>query len=276
MWQAIHPNSYVEPQITARGTYTTRAGSNETEATDLTPFYEDSTSFWDSDGVKATETFGYAYPETQSWNFDAVKDYQASVNAAINRLYRGSSLATIMRDSSSGSLSPAAQMKKQPEMQPQDPSANVAEASSIETSATAQQPEVASTQAGEIPRDKAFSGRKSRVAVTSTNGHQGPTDQKPMEDARTERQLPQHSMPKESSSNGSGPLGSKPQDSKPQESKSHESKPHESTAHGSTSHESKPQDSKEDSSKAQTSRFKLYTAAFGANVCSSRYQKPRS
>ncbi|SLM36604.1 Uncharacterised domain, di-copper centre [Lasallia pustulata] len=237
MWQAIHPNSYVEPQITAGGAYTTRAGSSETEATDLTPFYEDPNSFWDSDGVKATETFGYAYPETQSWNFDSINDYQASVSAAINRLYRGGSLATIMRDSSSGSLSRAAQMKKQPEAQPQDSPAQVAEASNIKTSATAQQPEDASTQAGETPSVKAFSGRKTRVAATSTNGHQGSTDQKPMEDAGTDRQLPQHSMPKESASSGSGP---------------HESKPEESKSHESTSHESKPQESKEDDSKPQT------------------------
>ena len=238
MWQALHPKSYVEPQRTARGTYTTRAGSNETESTDLTPFYEDSNSFWDSDGVKATETFGYAYPETQAWNFKTGQEYQASVNTAINRLYRGSSLATILRDSSPGNLSPAAQMKKQPEVQPEDPPVQAAEASSVETSAIEQQPEsqpeVASTQDRGIPSVKAFSARKSKVMVTATDGHHGPADQKPMEEAGTERNLPKQSEPKESN---------------PQEDKHKEAKPQ----------ESKPKESKEQDSNPQNSRLKHYT-----------------
>lgn len=238
MWQAIHPNSYVEPQRTARGTYTTRAGSNETESTGLTPFYEDSNSFWDSDGVKATETFGYAYPETQSWNYKTGGEYQASVNAAIDRLYRGSSLATIIASSSPGKLSPAAQMKKQPEVQSEDLSVPEAEADSAGTSAVEQQPEVqskaASTQDKEIHSVKSFGARKMMVA--STNGHHSPDDQKPMEEAGTERNLPQSSKPQKSNPEGSSSHKSEPQAHKPEDKK--------------------PQESKEDDSSPQQSRFK--------------------
>ena len=223
MWQAIHPTSYVEPQTTARGTFTTRAGSSETESTDLTPFYEDSDSFWDSDGVKATETFGYAYPETQPWNFETAQDYQASVNAAINRLYRGSSLATIMRDSAPGNLSPAAQMKKQPQVQAQSPPVQQAQAASVEASATeqqtGQQPEFTSTQDKEFPSVDAFSTRKSKVMVSSANAHQGPADQKPMEEAATERMLPPHSNPTSATPHGSNPHESKKQESNPHNSR---------------------------------------------------------
>lgn len=240
MWQVIHPNSYVEPQRTARGTYTTRAGSNETESTDLTPFYQDSNSFWHSDGVKATETFGYAYPETQSWNYKTGGEYQASVNAAIARLYRGSSLATIIASSSPGNLSPAAQMKKQSEVQPEDPPVQAAEADSAGTSAVEQQPEMQSkaapAQDKAIHSVKSFTARK--MMVTSTNGHHGPEDQKPMEEAGTERKLPQSSKPKESNPQGSDSHKSEPQDHKPENDK--------------------PQGSKEDDSSPQQSRFKHY------------------
>lgn len=240
MWQAKRPDSYVEPQKTGRGTYTTKAGSNETENTDLTPFYVDSNSFWDSEGVKATETFGYAYPETQSWNYNNEDDYQASVNAAINRLYQGSSLATITASSSPASLSPAAQMKKQPEVQPEDPPVPEAEADSAGTSALEQQlemqPDAASKQDRDVPNFKPFSARKMMVAAS--NGHHGPDDQKPMEEAGTERKLPRSSKPKGSNSQASGSHESKPQDHKPENDK--------------------PQESKEDDSSPQQSRFKHY------------------
>lgn len=240
MWQAIHRDSYVEPQKTGRGTYTTKAGSSETDSTDLTPFYVDSNSFWDSEGVKETETFGYAYPETQSWNYETVDKYKASINAAINQLYRGSSLATIIASSSPGNLSPSAQMKKQPEVQPEDSPVPEADADSIGTSAVEQQPdmqpEAASTQDREVHSVKSFSTRK--LMVTSTNGHHSPDEQKPMEAAETERKLPQSSKSKGPSPQGSGSHESEPQDHKPENDK--------------------PQESKEDDSSPQQSRLKHY------------------
>ena len=42
--------------------------------------------------VQQTETFNYAYPETQAWTFQSTADYQNSVANTVQQLY-GSALA---------------------------------------------------------------------------------------------------------------------------------------------------------------------------------------
>jgi hypothetical protein len=87
MWQVMHPTSYVTPKPTPFGTFTTAENSTETDTSPLTPFREDSTEFWTSNSARETKTFGYAYPETQPWNFANQSQYQQSVRAAVARLY---------------------------------------------------------------------------------------------------------------------------------------------------------------------------------------------
>lgn len=85
IWQALYPNSYVEPTVDEFGTYTIPAGSTEDETTPLTPFHKNANGdFWDSTAVRNTSTFGYSYPEVQWWN--------SSVNTkqAVNALYGNS------------------------------------------------------------------------------------------------------------------------------------------------------------------------------------------
>jgi tyrosinase len=77
----------VTPQQTDTGTFTEAALSTEDETTPLTPFWKNSTDFHNSDGSKATTAFGYAYPETQSWNFDSTAKYQQSIIATMTQLY---------------------------------------------------------------------------------------------------------------------------------------------------------------------------------------------
>ena len=88
IWQALNPTSYTINQPAGDGTFVITASSTETEATPLAPF-NDATgkTFWTSDRVRSTETFNYAYPETQRWAFSSDSDYVDSVQNAVNQLY---------------------------------------------------------------------------------------------------------------------------------------------------------------------------------------------
>src|SRR4030088_476099 len=87
MWQALYPNSYVEPEPSTSGTFTRIAGDTEDGSSPLTPFWKNPSTFHTSQSARSTQDFGYAYPETQSWNFSSPSAYQQDVKAAINRLY---------------------------------------------------------------------------------------------------------------------------------------------------------------------------------------------
>ena len=87
MFQALHPDSYVEDEPTSDGTFTEKPGSTETITSDLTPFWKDNSTFHTSESAKATVPLGYAYPETQSWNYSTQALYQKSVRAALKKLY---------------------------------------------------------------------------------------------------------------------------------------------------------------------------------------------
>lgn len=110
MWQAINPKTFVTQQPATQGTVTIQAGDEETINTSLTPFWKTSNDFYTSSDVRGTEPFGFAYPETQSWNFNTDEEYQTSVRAAFTKLYGGSNLGFILRDSQRGRLSTGAQI----------------------------------------------------------------------------------------------------------------------------------------------------------------------
>jgi hypothetical protein len=59
----------------------------ETATTPLAPFTDGSGNTWNSLQVQQTETFNYAYPETQSWAFQSTSDYQNSILNTIQTLY---------------------------------------------------------------------------------------------------------------------------------------------------------------------------------------------
>jgi tyrosinase len=89
IWQVLHPDSYVEPEPSTSGTFTRLAGDTEDGSSPLTPFWQDSSTFYTAQSARTTQAFGYAYPETQSWNYTSTSDYQRSVKAAIVQLYGG-------------------------------------------------------------------------------------------------------------------------------------------------------------------------------------------
>ena len=50
--------------------------------TPLKPFWKTENSFWTSNDVRNTVDLGYAYPETQRWNYPTEKEYRIAVNAS--------------------------------------------------------------------------------------------------------------------------------------------------------------------------------------------------
>lgn len=98
IWQAINPGSYVVEIKSREGTYTWPVNFPENEETPLTPFHRTAEGqFWKSVDVVKTETFQYAYPETQEWAFPDNQAYQSSVRTAIKNLYGGSSPSALFQ-----------------------------------------------------------------------------------------------------------------------------------------------------------------------------------
>ncbi|KAB8292555.1 hypothetical protein EYC80_008264 [Monilinia laxa] len=92
IWQALNPNSYAINKTSTDGTFSITSGTQEISSTPLTPFNNATgKTYWDSDGVRNTATFNYAYPETQQWKYPTVKQYQTSVLAAVQALYGATS-----------------------------------------------------------------------------------------------------------------------------------------------------------------------------------------
>lgn len=87
MWQAMNPNNYINLPAEARfSTFTTARGSFEDANSPLKPFRLQA-GFWTSTVASETESLGYAYPETERWNFPTTQLYQRSVREAVSRLY---------------------------------------------------------------------------------------------------------------------------------------------------------------------------------------------
>lgn len=109
LWQAIHPDSYVEPLAAVGGTFTYAAGTVNDQNSALTPFFKDSAGTnWTSAGVRSTTTFGYTYPELQNGAT------AASVRAAINKLYGNTTTTSAVSSSTSAVKSAASVPAKIP------------------------------------------------------------------------------------------------------------------------------------------------------------------
>lgn len=82
LWQALHPNSWFEPQTQVTSNYWYKSGTNSSSSAGLKPFKKNAAGdLWTSDDVRNWTVFGYTYPELQpGWT-------TASVRAAVDSLY---------------------------------------------------------------------------------------------------------------------------------------------------------------------------------------------
>lgn len=81
LWQAIYPQTYVEPYAQSVPSYWYGEGEVLDETSNLLPFHSDASGdFWNSDAVRNVTVFSYTYPELMSGNIN-------DVITAINTLY---------------------------------------------------------------------------------------------------------------------------------------------------------------------------------------------
>jgi tyrosinase len=97
MWQDLNPDSYVTPKP-SEGNFFTETNAIEDTNSALKPFWDaDGSDFWIPTNVKKTTMFGYAYPETQTWNYSSQPQYQAALRQAIAQEYGGNTLTNFLR-----------------------------------------------------------------------------------------------------------------------------------------------------------------------------------
>ncbi|KAF2203556.1 Di-copper centre-containing protein [Delitschia confertaspora ATCC 74209] len=88
LWMQAHPDQFIEEDdIGYTGSFAIADRTVVDANTPLSPFWKTSNTFWTSGDVRDSTVFGYAYPETQHWNFASDELFRASVNASIAELY---------------------------------------------------------------------------------------------------------------------------------------------------------------------------------------------
>ncbi|KAK8205900.1 hypothetical protein HDK77DRAFT_379302 [Phyllosticta capitalensis] len=81
IWQTLHPDSYVLPEVQDYSTYTINAGDTQDINSPLSPFHSDSNGgFWTSNTCRDWKKMHYDYPETQNPDINTLR-------TTINNMY---------------------------------------------------------------------------------------------------------------------------------------------------------------------------------------------
>jgi hypothetical protein len=103
MYQAIYPSTWLEPaSSTNTGNFWIPNNSQLTPTTPMPPFWKDDQSFYTPDEIRNISILGYAYPETQYWNFPTLEQWRLSVNSTIAYRYSSSARNTLTQRSAKG------------------------------------------------------------------------------------------------------------------------------------------------------------------------------
>ncbi|PGH18171.1 hypothetical protein AJ80_04558 [Polytolypa hystricis UAMH7299] len=86
LWQALHPDSYVESLPNRGGNYMTTQGTIENVNTPLWPFHSSDKDFYTAASSRSTRPFGYTYPEIVDWGVSK-EQLQRNVRQKVNALY---------------------------------------------------------------------------------------------------------------------------------------------------------------------------------------------
>nr|OQO21312.1 hypothetical protein B0A51_09062 [Rachicladosporium sp. CCFEE 5018] len=119
LWQALYPDSYVQPTQMIQNSFTIHQGQVVDANTPLDPFHSDQNGTrWTSQTARSTRSFGYTYPEL------ANNANISSIKAAINRLYGGDSSPS---NSAAAAIQPSKRFiddtPEEPSLFPRDPAA---------------------------------------------------------------------------------------------------------------------------------------------------------
>ncbi|KAK3393358.1 common central domain of tyrosinase-domain-containing protein [Podospora didyma] len=95
IWQDLNPNSFMSTRPAPYSTFNAQGGEPQNQNSTLEPFWDKSgTKFWTSAQIKdSAASFGYAYPETQKWQFSTTAAYQAALRQSVTALYGTNVLA---------------------------------------------------------------------------------------------------------------------------------------------------------------------------------------
>ena len=107
LYTIANPNIWLQPEsIDAnvnRSTFWAPKGTTVDANYGLVPFWKDENTFWTSEQVRNNDVFGYAYPETQYWNFLTDEEWRNDVRGTIQKLYPSSARATFTNAIARGS-----------------------------------------------------------------------------------------------------------------------------------------------------------------------------
>ncbi|KAI1583306.1 hypothetical protein PtrARCrB10_03282 [Pyrenophora tritici-repentis] len=90
LYQAAHPDRWMESSnIGPHGNVYLEDYQEVNGDTSLLPFRKTPGEFWTPNACRNTTVLGYAYPETQRWQYPSDDSYQNAVNSVISTLYGG-------------------------------------------------------------------------------------------------------------------------------------------------------------------------------------------
>ncbi|KZV72071.1 Di-copper centre-containing protein [Peniophora sp. CONT] len=89
LWSAVNPGLWVTEGSSALGTYSIEKNITVGATTDLSPFWDTTSSYWQSTMVESTEALGYTYPEFDGLNMGDTAAVRSSIAKQIKSLYGG-------------------------------------------------------------------------------------------------------------------------------------------------------------------------------------------
>ncbi|KAJ7501098.1 tyrosinase [Mycena galericulata] len=89
LWSALNPGVWVTPGEATGGTWTIPPDSTVNRQTNLTPFWNTQTSYWESSEVTTTSKIGYTYPEFNGLDLSNPTQVRSAIAQKVNQLYGG-------------------------------------------------------------------------------------------------------------------------------------------------------------------------------------------
>ncbi|KAG9009286.1 hypothetical protein FRB90_008451 [Tulasnella sp. 427] len=91
LWGALNPNTWVSTGPANGGTWTISGNATETATSDLTPFWNGASTYWNSNACRNFDTsLNYTYPEFVGLQGQDANTVRTKIGAIVNQLYGGS------------------------------------------------------------------------------------------------------------------------------------------------------------------------------------------
>ncbi|KAF8171240.1 tyrosinase [Mycena galopus ATCC 62051] len=87
LWSALNPGVWVSSGAATGGTWTIKPDSNVNQNSNLTPFWNTKTTYWESSQVTTTSALGYTYPEFNGLNLSNPSAVRTAIAQKVSQLY---------------------------------------------------------------------------------------------------------------------------------------------------------------------------------------------